>query len=194
MAMIYLIRVVGVLMLLGLAGFAWAETASPDKEPGNTLKAGDEAPDFTLPDAQGKPVTLSGFRGQYVVLYFYPKDNTPGCTQEACDFRNSAKNFQDLKAVIIGVSRDSSESHTGFAAQYGLPFLLLADTEGMAVKKYGVWKPNLLSGMVGLGTQRTTFVIDPSGKIARVYAQVKVNGHVEQVLEDLRAAQKSHQP
>jgi peroxiredoxin Q/BCP len=169
--------------LLALAGNAWSvENEKP------LLKAGDAAPEFSLPDPNGNMATLSSFRGRYVVLYFYPKDNTPGCTREACSFRDQEKSFQDLNAVIIGVSRDSGESHAGFAAKYGLPFLLLTDASGDMIKQYGVWKPNFLTAAAGLGIERTTFLIDPKGKIARVYPKVDVNGHVEQVLNDLRAA------
>ncbi|MBN1594673.1 thioredoxin-dependent thiol peroxidase [candidate division FCPU426 bacterium] len=172
---------------MGFTSKSFAAEPTPRDPSERALTAGDPAPDFALPDAQGRAVKLADFRGKHVILYFYPKDNTPGCTQQACDFRDQGKNFQELEAVIIGISRDSSQSHAGFAAKHGLPFLLLADTEGKVVRAYGVWKPNFLLGAVGLGIERTTFLIDPEGKIARVYPKVKVAGHVEQVLEDLRA-------
>ncbi len=145
-------------------------------------KVGDVAPDFVLPTAQGKPVALKDFRGQTVVLYFYPKDDTPGCTREACDFRDRARDFSALAAVIIGVSKDTQESHGRFLAKYKLPFTLLSDPELKTLKAYGVWQKKKFMGREGLGVVRSTFVIDPQGVIARVYSPVKVAGHVADVL------------
>ncbi len=152
------------------------------------LKVGAPAPEFTLNDAEGKTVRLKDFRGKYVVLYFYPKDLTPGCTQEACDFRDHSQAFAGVNAVILGVSKDTADSHARFAQKYGLPFVLLADPEALVLKAYGVWREKSFMGRVGLGTVRTTFVIDPQGRIARIYDRVKVAGHVEQVLGDLKQA------
>jgi peroxiredoxin Q/BCP len=177
------LALLALVLVTGLASSAWSEEIIKP-----ALKPGDPAPTFVLPDAGGNKVSLADFRGRYVVLYFYPKDDTPGCTKEACSFRDKEKNFQDLNAVILGVSRDSAESHVGFAAKYGLPFLLLSDLSGDVVKQYGVWNPNFITGVIGLGIERTTFLIDPQGKIARIYPKVNVNGHVEEVLQDLRAA------
>jgi peroxiredoxin Q/BCP len=154
-----------------------------------TLKVGDAAPEFSLYDSQHKLVNLKDFRGKYVVLYFYPKDFTPGCTQEACDFRDQSKTFAGLNAVILGVSHDSEDSHTRFAQKYGLPFVLVADPEAKVLKAYGVWQEQSLMSKIGLGTMRTTFVIDPEGRIARIYDKVKVTGHAEEVLNDLKQAQ-----
>jgi thioredoxin-dependent peroxiredoxin len=152
-------------------------------------KIGDLAPDFVLPDAQGKPVSLKDFRGQTVVLYFYPKDDTPGCTQEACDFRDHARDFSALAAVIIGVSKDTQESHGRFLAKYKLPFTLLSDPELKALKAYGVWQKKTLMGRIGLGVVRSTFVIDPQGVITHVYSPVKVAEHVAGVLAALQGGQ-----
>jgi peroxiredoxin Q/BCP len=169
------------------AGTAWAD--SVEKGEGDVeLKAGDNAPEFTLSDGQNRPVSLKDFRGKYVVLYFYPKDFTPGCTQEACDFRDHSKVFAGLNAVIVGVSKDTGDSHTKFTEKYGLPFVLLADPDAKVLKAYGVWQEKSFMGKIGLGTVRTTYLIDPQGKIAKVYDKVKVAGHVDEVLADLKQA------
>ena len=151
------------------------------------LKEGDSAPDFTVNDQDGNQVSLSEFSGKNVILYFYPKDNTPGCTTEACDFRDRKDDFESLNAVIIGVSKDSEKSHVKFRDKFDLPFILLADTEKDVHEKYGTWVEKKMYGKTYMGTQRATFIIDKGGKIAKVYPKVKVKGHVEQVREDLAA-------
>lgn len=149
--------------------------------------AGSQAPDFTLPDQDGVDRTLSSYQGQYVLLYFYPKDDTPGCTKEACAIRDSFPQFDSSKAVVLGVSPDSPKSHKKFAEKYGLPFTLLAD-EGHAVADlYGVWGRKKFMGREYDGVLRTSFLIRTDGKIARVYEQVKPEQHAEEVLADLKA-------
>lgn len=149
--------------------------------------AGELAPDFTLPDGGGGRVTLSDLRGQKVVLYFYPKDMTPGCTQEACDFRDRYEQIQQSGAVLLGVSPDSPKRHQAFAEKHQLPFPLLADEDSAAAMAYGVWKEKSLYGRKFMGIERTTFLIDEEGRIARVWPKVKVAGHGEEVLSALRA-------
>ncbi len=151
------------------------------------LREGDRAPDFCLPDESGKERCLRDFRGKWVVLYFYPKDMTPGCTREAEDFRDHIRDFEKLGAVVVGVSVDPPESHRKFKEKHNLPFHLLADTEKQVVQAYGVWQEKKRFGRTYFGTVRTTFLIDPDGNIAKVYPNVRVKGHVTRVLEDLRA-------
>ncbi|TZE81329.1 peroxiredoxin [Calorimonas adulescens] len=150
------------------------------------LKEGMEAPDFTLPSTDGN-VTLSSLRGKNVVLYFYPKDNTSGCTNEAVSFRDKLRDFEDLNTEILGVSRDSIRSHENFASRYGLPFKLLSDSEGMVCELYGVLKEKNMYGKITIGIERTTFVIDRDGYIRKIFNKVKVNGHVDDVLEIVRS-------
>ena len=145
------------------------------------LNVGDIAPDFSLPDQDGKERRLSDFRGKKVVLYFYPKDNTSGCTTEAVGFRDIAEKFTDNNAVVIGVSKDSVRSHRNFADKYSLPFILLADEERKAIDLYGVFKEKKMYGKTVTGVKRTTFVIDEYGVIERIYAEVKAAGHAEEV-------------
>lgn len=152
------------------------------------LRVGDAAPDFSLPDGQGESVALEDFRGRPVVLYFYPKDLTPGCTQEACGFRDAHANIADAGAVLLGVSPDSSASHARFAAKHALPFPLLADAGGVVATAYGVWKEKSLYGRRYLGVERTTFLIDARGRIARIWPRVKVAGHAGEVLAAVREA------
>ncbi len=140
-----------------------------------------KAPQFTLPDQTGKKISLKDFKGKKVVLYFYPKDNTPGCTKEACDFRDSIEDFKKIKAVVLGVSPDSVESHKKFAEKYDLPFPLLSDPEKKVLNKYGVWKEKSMYGRKYMGVERTTVVIDENGKIMKIFPKVKVKGHVDQV-------------
>jgi thioredoxin-dependent peroxiredoxin len=147
-----------------------------------SLQIGQLAPDFELPASNGKTVRLSDFRGKNVVLYFYPKDMTPGCTTEACDFRDYHRQFADLNAVILGVSTDSIERHKKFIEKYSLPFLLLADEEHKAAEKYGVWKLKKNFGKEYMGIERSTFVIDKEGKLVKEWRKVKVKGHVEEAL------------
>ncbi|MBA4495411.1 thioredoxin-dependent thiol peroxidase [Paenactinomyces guangxiensis] len=150
------------------------------------LQEGDMASDFTLEASNGEQVSLSDFRGKNVVLYFYPKDNTPGCTTEACDFRDHADSFADLDTVILGVSRDSVASHQKFIDKYDLPFLLLSDPDADVCKMYGVFKEKKMFGKVSMGIERSTFIIDREGKIAKVYRKVKVKDHVESALQYIR--------
>lgn len=149
------------------------------------IEEGKPAPDFALPDAQGRTVALSDYRGQTVVLYFYPKDDTPGCTTEACEFRDDYAMFGKRDLVILGVSPDSSASHARFAAKYDLPFPLLADTDHAVADVYGVWKEKSAYGKTFWGVERTTVVIDPSGRIRRIFRRVRPHGHSTEVLEAL---------
>jgi peroxiredoxin Q/BCP len=150
-------------------------------EPG--VKVGERAPDFTLPDANGKDVRLADFAGRPVVLYFYPKDDTPGCTKEACTFRDQYQDFQDAGAAVLGVSSDSSESHRRFAAKHRLPFTLLADRGGQVRKRYGV------PATLGLLPGRVTFVIDGAGVVRHVFnSQLDATRHVKEALHVLRKA------
>ena len=149
---------------------------------------GEPAPDFTLPDQDGRPVTLSALRGRTVILYFYPKDDTPGCTSQACEFRDADAEIRHAGATVLGVSPDGPADHAKFAAKFGLPFRLLADTEQGVCQLYGVWKERSMYGKKFLGVERTTFVIDPGGVIARVFPRVKVANHVAAVLEAATAA------
>lgn len=147
-----------------------------------SLKVGARAPDFTLPAGDGGTVSLKDLRGKKVILYFYPKDNTSGCTKEACSFRDNITKVVKKNAVVIGISTDSPESHKKFSDKYGLPFALASDAKKEIVKKYGVWKEKSMYGRKYLGTERTTFVIDEEGAIAHIFAKVKVDGHTDEVL------------
>ena len=143
------------------------------------------APDLELPATGGKRFKLSALLGQTVVLYFYPKDNTPGCTKEACAFNDNLKVLEKKGAVVIGVSADSVASHRKFADTYTLAFPLLADEKKEMIKKYGVWKEKSLYGKKYMGIERTTFIIDEKGVIAKIFPKVKVEGHVDEVLAEL---------
>lgn len=145
-----------------------------------------KAPSFSLQDGEGKKVSLSDFKGQKVVLYFYPKDMTSGCTKEACDFRDSFPNFKKLKTVVLGVSPDSVQSHKKFTDKYELPFTLLSDGEKEVVEKYGVWKEKSMYGKKYMGVERSTFIIDEEGKILKIFRKVKVDGHIEEVEKVLK--------
>ena len=149
------------------------------------LKTGDIAPDFSLADKNGNEVRLSDFKGKRVVLYFYPKDNTPGCTRQACAFAASLAEFEKRNVAVIGVSRDSVASHEKFAAKYNLPFTLLSDPERKAIDAYGVWQEKKLYGKVSFGVARTTFVIDEDGKILSVMQRVKPDTNAEEILATL---------
>ena len=149
------------------------------------LEEGQIAPDFTLPGADGAAVRLAGLRGRKVVLYFYPKDDTPGCTREACAFRDNLGRLQGLGVAVLGVSPDGSASHARFAEKYDLAFPLLADVGAGIVREYGVWVEKMNYGKTYMGIERTTFVIDPTGKIAQIYPRVRVAGHAEKVLASL---------
>ena len=149
------------------------------------LKEGDKAPAFTLVADNGEKVSLKSFMGQTVILYFYPKDMTPGCTQEACDFRDSRSTLKRKKAVVLGISKDSTDRHEAFKEKYDLNFPLLSDEDGKVCEAYGVWKEKSLYGRKFMGIERTTFVIDPKGKIKAIFPKVRVKGHAEAVLETL---------
>jgi len=149
------------------------------------VKVGEKAPDFKLEDDEGKEVSLKEFKGKTVVLYFYPKDDTPGCTKEACGFRDESKAVSNQNAVVLGVSADSVESHSKFKQKYGLPFRLLSDSDKETLLAYGVWKEKSLYGKKYMGIERTTFIIDKEGKIAKIFPKVNVEGHVAEVLSSL---------
>lgn len=149
------------------------------------LNVGDKAPDFKLKNDAGKEVTLKEFKGKNVVLYFYPKDDTPGCTKEACDFKEQQKKFDKKNAVIIGVSPDSVESHVKFKKKFGLPFFLLSDPEKKTLEAYGVWKEKSMYGRKYMGVERTTLVIDGAGKISKIFPKVSVTGHVDEVFNSI---------
>ena len=149
------------------------------------LEKGMTAPDFTLFDKDGKSVSLSEFRGKRVVLYFYPKDNTPGCTRQACAFASSYSEFEKRGIVVIGISKDSSASHQKFADKYSLPFILLSDPDLVAIKAYGVWQEKKLYGKVSMGVVRTTFVIDANGNIERIMNKVKPDTNAAEILAAL---------
>ena len=149
------------------------------------IEAGQAAPDFTLFDQNGQEVTLSRFRGKPVVLYFYPKDATPGCTTEACAFRDARADFERAGAEVIGVSPDGVKSHQKFAAKYELPFTLAADVDKKVCELYGVWQEKTMYGKKSMGVVRSTFVIDAEGIVRHVFPKVKVEGHSNAVLEAL---------
>jgi len=151
------------------------------------LELGDKAPAFRLASDGGGEVSLSSFKGKPVVLYFYPKDNTPGCTQEAVDFSRLAKKFQDLGVAVIGLSKDSAESHNRFKAKHKLTITLAADPETAIAKAYGVWVEKNLYGRKSMGVERATFLIDATGKIRAIWRKVKVAGHAEAVLEAVKS-------
>ncbi len=149
------------------------------------LKTGQKAPAIKLPDQNGEVHELKDYAGQWVLVYFYPKDDTPGCTKEACALRDNFPKFKKLKAVVLGISADSVKKHEKFAAKYELPFTLLADENKEVVEKYGVWAEKSMYGRKYMGILRTSFLIDPAGKIAKIYEGVKPELHAEEVLEDL---------
>lgn len=169
-------------LLAGLFGAWFAPLGLAGDSP---LAVGDPAPDFTLPDQQGEPRSLSDYRGDWLVLYFYPKDDTPGCTTEACSFRDNINRLIAQNAVVLGVSMDTVESHAAFAAEHELPFPLLADPDGEVVARYGA----LSDFMVVKFAKRQTFIIDPEGRIATIYRKVDPDEHVRDVLDDLKALQ-----
>lgn len=150
------------------------------------LEVGTKAPAFTLPDKDGNPVSLSDFAGKKVVLYFYPKDNTPGCTRQACAFAAAYADFKTMDVAVIGVSKDSAASHQRFAEKHGLPFLLLSDPELTAIQAYGVWQEKKLYGKVSMGVVRTTFIIDEQGMIEKVMPKVKPDTNAAEILSYLR--------
>ena len=150
------------------------------------LKVGDKAPAFKLKNQDGESVSLSDLKGKPIVLYFYPKDDTSGCTKEACNFRDEFPKFGKMKAEIIGVSADSVESHKKFAEKYNLPFNLLSDEKKEVIEKYGVWKEKNMYGRKYMGIERTTFIIDANGKIGKIFPKVKVDDHNKEVMEALK--------
>ena len=158
------------------------------EQPQPVLKEGDPAPDFSLPASTGRTVSLSEFHGKrVVVLYFYPKDDTPGCTMEACGFRDMAKEYERAGAAILGVSLDNLNSHTKFVDKFSLPFPLLSDENQAVSRSYGVYKLKQMYGKEYWGIERTTFLIDTNGTILKIYPKVKVDDHHHQVLKDIKA-------
>ncbi len=152
------------------------------------LKAGDMAPGFSLEDASGRARSLSEWKGRKIILYFYPKDDTPGCTKEACGFRDRHAEISSKGAIVVGISADKPASHAKFAEKYGLPFVLLSDPEHRALEAYGVWGEKKLYGKVFMGITRSTFLIDEEGRIAKAWPKVSPEGHAEELLEALGGA------
>lgn len=150
-----------------------------------SLKPGDPAPNFSLPDGQGNMVGLADFKGKWVVLYFYPRDNTPGCTKEACNFRDSYEKFQARDIVVLGISTDDAKSHTKFTTKFNLPFPLLSDADGQVATTYESYGLKKFMGKEYMGISRNTFVINPDGRIEKIYKKVKPESHAEEVLADL---------
>ncbi len=150
------------------------------------LNIGDKAPNFTLPDKDGNNISLSDFLGKKVILYFYPKDNTPGCTKQACGFSENIQEFENNNTIIIGISKDSQKSHQNFTQKYDLKINLLSDVERQAIEAYGVWQEKKLYGKVSMGIVRTTFVIDEQGNIEKIFDKVKAAQNPEEVLEYIR--------
>jgi len=149
------------------------------------LEQGTKAPDFTLPDKDGKNVSLSDFLGKKVVLYFYPKDNTPGCTRQACAFAAAYNGFKEKNVEVIGISKDSVASHVKFTEKYNLPFTLLSDSELEIIKAYGVWQEKKLYGKVSMGVVRTTYIIDENGFVEKVMPKVKPDTNAQEILAEL---------
>ena len=149
------------------------------------LDVGNPVPAIRLPSSSGKDLALTDFKGKKLVLYFYPKDDTPGCTTEACDFRDNLKNYENANTVIVGISKDPLKSHDKFIEKYGLPFELLADEKGELLDAFGVWKPKSMYGKTFMGVERSTFLIDETGKIVKSWRKVSVPGHVAEVLDAL---------
>jgi peroxiredoxin Q/BCP len=147
---------------------------------------GTTAPDITLDASNGKRLKLADFRGRWVVLYFYPKDDTPGCTREACAFRDNHKKIESLDAVVLGVSPDDLRAHDKFIARHALPFILLSDTDRKAAEKYGVWKEKNMYGRKVMGIERSTFLISPDGKVHKAWRKVKVETHADEILDELK--------
>ena len=152
-----------------------------------SVSEGAAAPSFNLESSAGKKISLKDLKGKKVVLYFYPKDDTPGCTKEACGFRDGIGELKKFGAVVLGVSPDDIESHRKFIKKYSLPFELLSDTDHALAEKYGVWKEKSMYGRKYMGIERTTFIIDADGKIAKIFPRVKVDAHSEEVAAALKA-------
>ncbi len=157
---------------------------------GSTIKVGGKAPAFTLPDQNGTEVTLSGLLGNWMVLYFYPKDDTPGCTTEACEFTDGIEAFEKLDAVVLGCSADSPASHRAFIAKHGLRIILLSDASHEVMKRYGAWGEKSMYGRTTVGVIRSTVLIDPLGQVAFHWPSVKAAGHAEKVREKLAELRK----
>ncbi|MHA6252698.1 thioredoxin-dependent thiol peroxidase [Oceanobacillus sp. CAU 1775] len=155
-----------------------------------TVEIGKEVKDFTLPNQAGEKISLSDYKGKYVVLYFYPKDMTPGCTTQACDFRDNHQKFTDIDAVILGVSSDPVERHQKFIDKHDLPFELLADGDHKLAEEFDVWKLKKNFGKEYFGIERSTFIIDKEGKLMKEFRKVRVKGHVEEALEFLQEETK----
>jgi len=149
------------------------------------LKSGDMAPDFTLPSNDGKEISLKDFRGKKVVIFFYPKDDTPGCTKEACSFRDNLSKVRKKGAEILGISADSVASHRKFSEKFDLTFPLLSDESKNVLKSYGVWKQKTFMGRKYMGIERTTFIINEDGTISHIFSRVKVEGHTDDVIEKI---------
>ncbi|MBC7397404.1 MAG: thioredoxin-dependent thiol peroxidase [Bdellovibrionales bacterium] len=150
------------------------------------LKVGAKAPTFKLFNDREEPVSLSLFKGKRVILYFYPKDDTPGCTQESCDFRDGFAALLKLDVIVLGISRDPVAAHQKFKSKFNLPFNLLSDPDGQACEAYGVWKEKSMYGRKYMGIERSTFIIGANGRIEKIYPKVSVKGHVNQIMEDLK--------
>lgn len=150
-----------------------------------TLSPGDPAPEFSLPNGEGNTVRLSDFRGKRVVLYFYPRDNTPGCTKEACGFRDAYPDYQSSGVVVLGISTDDAKSHTKFTTKYNLPFPLLSDADGQVATTYDSYGLKKFMGKEYMGISRNTFIIGPDGKIEKIYRKVKPEAHATEILADL---------
>ena len=165
-----------------------AKKQAENKVEPNLIEPGKKAPAFALKDAQGQTHRLSQYSGQWVVLYFYPKDNTSGCTKQACQFRDAKKQYDKADAVILGVSPDDKKSHTKFIEKFDLPFTLLADPEKKMLEKYGVWQEKSMYGRKYMGVVRTTYLIDPAGKVVKRWDKVKVADHEKDVLAAIKEA------
>lgn len=151
------------------------------------LIEGMKAPEFTLENQEGKKVSLADYKGHKVVVYFYPKDATPGCTTQACSFRDAYEDYKKLNVVVLGISKDAPKSHSNFATKQGLPFYLLSDTEGTTVEAYGVWQLKKMAGNEYMGIVRTTFLVDENGMIEKIYEKVKPEENAEEILSYLRS-------
>ena len=166
------------------------DTARASEQENAKVQVGQPAPDFTLSDQVGTSHHLAAYRGQWVLVYFYPKDDTPGCTKEACGIRDRFSEFKNIKAVVFGISADSVESHKKFSDKFQLPFPLLADTQQQVVQAYGVWGEKQFMGKTYMGISRTSFLIDPKGIVAKIYPKVKPEEHTEEILQDLAQLKK----
>ena len=150
------------------------------------IEVGKKAPLFTLPDSDGKKISLKNLLGKNIILYFYPKDMTSGCTVEACDFRDNYPKFGKIGVVVLGVSADSQDSHKKFSDKHKLAFILLSDADKKVIEKYGVWKEKSMYGKKYMGIERTTFIIDKKGKVTKIFCKVKVKNHVNEVIKALK--------